>query len=60
MSYEERRQLYLMLGRKVPVREIATTLGRHISTVYRELERNWFWDDEDHKMSGYYPVSAQE
>ncbi|WP_437207074.1 IS30 family transposase [Planctomicrobium sp. SH664] len=60
LSLEERRQIYLLLGRKTPVCEIAALLGRHHSTVYREIQRNGFWDEEDHKNNGYYPLNAQE
>jgi IS30 family transposase len=61
LSLEERRQIYFLLGRKVPVVKIARELGRHHSTIYRELQRNSYWEDEDdRKMNGYYPLSAQE
>lgn len=60
LSMSERRRIYQLLGRKVSVVEIARDLGRHHSTVYREIQRNSFWDEEDHKMNGYYPVNAQE
>ncbi|PND23721.1 IS30 family transposase, partial [Sinorhizobium sp. M4_45] len=34
------------MERKVPVGEIARQLGRHRSTIYRELKRNSFHDAE--------------
>lgn len=60
LSMSERRRIYQLLGRKVSVVSIARDLGRHHSTVYREIQRNSFWDEDDHKMNGYYPVNAQE
>ena len=45
--------------------ERAACLGRHRSTIYRELGRNRFRDldasqDSRRNMSGYYPVTAQD
>jgi IS30 family transposase len=37
LSLSERRQIYVLLGRKVPLSQIATILGRHHSTIYREF-----------------------
>jgi IS30 family transposase len=33
LSFEERHQVYLLLGKKTPVCEIAAVLRRHHSTV---------------------------
>ncbi len=60
LSLEERRQIYLMLGRKMSAVEIAKKLGRHHSTIYREINRNMYFEEDDHKMNGYYPLNAQE
>jgi IS30 family transposase len=60
LSLAERRQIYRLLGMKAPVAHIARQLGRHHSTIYRELARNTYYEDEDRKMNGYYPVCAQE
>ena len=54
LSLEERRQIYLMLGRKMSACEIAKKLGRHHSTIYREINRNMYFEEDDHKMNGYY------
>ena len=59
LSFSERRQIYVLLGRKVPLSQIATILGRHHSTIYREVQRNTYWDD-DPFMSGYFHMNAQE
>lgn len=60
LSLDERRQIYLMLGRKISALEIAKKLGRHHSTIYREIDRNMYYEADDHKMNGYYPLTAQE
>jgi transposase, IS30 family len=59
ISLDERRQIYLGLGAKKSVSEIARHLGRHRSTIYRELQRNTFFH-EDHSLNGYFPLNAQE
>lgn len=41
------------------VTEIAVQLGRHRSTIYRELQRNTFYHEEK-SNNGYFPVSAQD
>ncbi len=48
-----------MLCAKVPVREIATAIGRHHSTTYREIKRNGLNDDEWPDLDGYCGVTAQ-
>jgi len=44
LTLSDRRRLHQLVGRKVPVGEIARQLGRHRSTIYRELKRNSFHD----------------
>lgn len=60
LSLDERRTIYNLLGRKISKTEIAWILGRHRSTIFREVQRNSYWDVDDHKMNDYYPVTAQE
>lgn len=43
----------------MPVSKIAAEIGRHRSTVYREIKRNRFVDEELPKLNGYYGVNAQ-
>ena len=59
LDLRERRAIEDMLHAKVPVNEIATAIGRHRSTVYREIKRNGFEDDELPELNGYYGVTAQ-
>jgi len=47
-----------MLCAKVPVREIATAIGRHHSTTYREIKRNGLNDDEWPDLDGYCGVTT--
>ncbi len=60
LSLEERRQLARLHESKLSVDEIARVLGRHRSTIYRELRRNWWHDVEVPQAEGYWPVTAQQ
>jgi transposase, IS30 family len=42
LTLEERRTLFRLLNAKLPIQEIAAQLGRHRSTIYREIARNEF------------------
>ncbi|MBV1692228.1 IS30 family transposase [Novosphingobium sp. G106] len=55
----EREALFRMKAAKLPVRKIAAELGRHPSTIYRELRRNYFFD-EDAYFRGYFPSVAHK
>ena len=59
LSLEERRQLAKWREGGVPVAEIAARLGRSPSTVHREINRNFFTDDELPELNGYHAVTAQ-
>lgn len=52
LSFQEREILYRMKRLEKTIREIAETLGRHRSTIYRELARNT-------GGRGYRPQQAQ-
>ena len=41
-TLEERHTLFRLLKAKLPIKEIAAQLGRHRSTIYREIARNEF------------------
>jgi IS30 family transposase len=49
-----------MLNAKIPVREIAAEIGRHVSTIYRDIKRNGYTDDDLPELNGYYCVVAQK
>lgn len=59
LDLRERRTIEDMLNAKVSVSKIAAEIGRHRSTVYRELKRNHFSDKELPELNGYYCVTAQ-
>lgn len=55
----ERRTIEDMLNAKMSIRMIAAEIGKHRSTVYREIKRNYFTDDEWPDLNGYYGMVAQ-
>ena len=59
LDLRERRAIETMLNAQMPVSRIAAAIGRHRSTVHREIKRNRFEDDELPYLSGYYGVNAQ-
>jgi IS30 family transposase len=59
LGLRERRTIEDMLNAKISVDKIAAEIGRHSSTVFREIKRNKFVDDELPKLNGYYGMSAQ-
>ena len=54
LRLDEREALFQMKDARLPIRRIAEQLGRHPSTIYRELRRNFFFD-EDYYFRGYLP-----
>ena len=59
LGLRERRTIEDMLNAKMSVDKIAAEIGRHRSTVFREIKRNKFVDDELPKLNGYYGMNAQ-
>lgn len=59
LDLRERRTIEDMLNAKVPVSKIAAVIGRYRSTVYREIKRNFYIDDEIPNLNGYYGMVAQ-
>jgi IS30 family transposase len=60
LDMDERRQFYKLLNCKLKMIEIAEIMRRHKSTLYRELKRNFWHDQEVPKAAGYFPVTAQD
>ena len=54
ITLADRRRLHDLVAAKVPVNEMARQLGRHRSTIYREIRRNTFRDRELPDYDGYY------
>lgn len=46
ITLSERRRLFELKQLKVPLGDIARLMGRHRSTIYREIKRNSFHDTE--------------
>ena len=59
LNLVERRTIEDLLHRKVNVTEIARRINRHRATVYREIKRNFFTDEELPQLNGYYGMTAQ-
>jgi IS30 family transposase len=59
LGLRERRTIEDILNAKMSVGEIAADIGRHRSTVYREIKRNRFSDGELPNLNGYYGMTAQ-
>ena len=59
LGLDQRRTLFRLVEARTPVGEIAARLGRHPSTIYRELGRNRFRDG-GRGFCGYFPLNAQD
>jgi len=59
LDLDERRPLFRRVEARRPVGEIAAQLGRHPSTIHRELGRNRLRDG-DRSFCGYFPLTAQD
>ena len=60
LGIEERRQIERLRLARTPVARIAARLRRHRSTIYRELRRNRFVDEELPELDGYWGAVAHE
>lgn len=60
LTLDERRLLYRLMSQRLGINVIASRLGRHRSTIYREIRRNTWNDDEVPQASGYWPVTARQ
>ena len=59
LTLDERRKIERWRQTKLSPNEMARRLGRHRSTIFRELRRNHFHDSEIPKLSGSWCVVAQ-
>ncbi|TCS03484.1 IS30 family transposase [Rhizobium sp. BK418] len=60
LALADRRRLQQLMAANVPVHEMARQLGRHRSTIYREIKRNTFHDRELPDYDGYYSTVAHD
>ena len=60
LNLRERRTIEDMLNAKMSVDEISVEIGRHKSTIYREIKRNYYSDEEIPYLNGYYGMNAQK
>lgn len=60
LDVAERQIIEGMLLAKAPMAKIAGKLSRHRSTIYREIARNRFADEEMPELDGYYGKIAQK
>lgn len=59
LSVDERRRIERWRAARVSPTEMARVLGRHRSTIFRELTRNHFVDRDMPKVVGYFAMAAQ-
>ena len=59
LSLADRRRIERWRHARMSPDEMARRLGRHRSTIFRELRRNHFHDSEVPKLSGYWCIVAQ-
>jgi|SRR5690606_8517527 len=60
IDLDERRKIAYWRSAKLSVDIITEKLGRHRSTIFRELKRNQFNDDEIADLTGYYCTVADQ
>lgn len=59
LSVDDRRKIERWRAARVSPTEMARVLGRHRSTIFRELRRNHFVDRSMPKVVGYFAMAAQ-
>jgi IS30 family transposase len=60
IGIDERRKIARWRTAGISVEVIAEKLGRHRSTIFRELRRNGFEDPQMPELTGYYCVTAHD
>lgn len=60
LALADSRRLHQLVAARVPVNEMARQLGRHRSTIYREIKRNTFQDRDLPDYDGYYSTVAHD
>jgi transposase, IS30 family len=60
IDMDERRKIARWRTAGISVDVIAEKLGRHRSTIFRELRRNAFTDSQMPELNGYYCVTAND
>jgi IS30 family transposase len=60
IDLNERRKIAQLRSAGLTVDVIAEKLGRHRSTIFREMKRNMFHDMELPDLNGYYCVTAND
>lgn len=60
LTLADRRLLHRFVDQKLAVNEMARRLGRHRSTIYREIRRNTFHDRELPGYTGYFGTIADD
>jgi IS30 family transposase len=60
IDMDERRKIARWKTAGISVTLIAEKLGRHRSTIFREVRRNAFEDPAMDDLNGYYCVTAHE
>ncbi|MGO6855847.1 helix-turn-helix domain-containing protein, partial [Rhizobium beringeri] len=60
IDLDERRKIARWRTAGISVEIIAEKLGRHRSTIFRELKRNTFVDKLIPDLNGYYCVTAHD
>jgi len=58
LNITERRKPVKWLEAKMPIAEIADRLNRAPCTIYRDIKRNRYTDDELPELNGYYALNA--
>jgi transposase, IS30 family len=58
LTLDDRRTIFRLLDAKLSIDAIARELGRHRSTIYREIARNLFREVKEYR--GYYPLTADD